>query len=96
MAWLKAVCWFQVSGNIKCLLSPGAYTLSWRILYKTRSPHGANGVYGWDTFPTKFGVSTADRTQATTSCRYLTNLYEHGAEHQLVDLTPVRLVNDKC
>lgn len=94
MACLREVCWFHTSGNIKCQLPPGTYTLSWRIQYEIRTER-SYGVHGWDRLPTEFSVSATDGSQKTTTHRYLTNWpYNAVHQNQLADLTPVRLVED--
>jgi hypothetical protein len=35
IARLKAVCWFDVKGEVACSLSPGTYTVSWRVNVST-------------------------------------------------------------
>jgi len=35
IARLKAVCWFDVKGEVACSLSPGTYTVSWRVYVST-------------------------------------------------------------
>ena len=85
------MCWFHVSGELKCLLPPGTYTLSWRVQYETRSDH----VYGWATAPTKFHLAMSDGNQASNTQRYLTTHPENAArQNELENLTPVRLVED--
>lgn len=92
MANLKKVCWFHVSGELKCVLPPGAYTLSWRLQYET---HRDPGPDGWAAAPTKFHLAMSDGSQATNSQRFLTTHSENAVlQNELENLTPLRLVED--
>ncbi|XP_024403966.1 putative F-box protein PP2-B12 [Physcomitrium patens] len=86
VARLKEVCFFHASGTMKCILPPGAYTLSWRILYRAYS----RTLDGWQQLPVEFRMSTTDGSQSSISHRYLNN----RSQSNIDDVTPVRLVDD--
>lgn len=56
--------------------------------------HTDKNAYGWASAPAKFAMSFTDGSQSSTSERYLTNHPEnHDKQNELVNLTPVRVVD---
>lgn len=105
IAYVKEVCWFQVTGELNCLLPPGSYTLSWRMQMNDSPRNHSNveaennytedHVYGWASAPAEFFLSLRDGSQVSNNHRYLTNRHENSRrQNQLLNLTPVRVVED--
>ncbi|KAG6547402.1 hypothetical protein Mapa_010850 [Marchantia paleacea] len=70
VAYLKAVCWLEVQGNMECSLPVGTYALSWRLALADIFDQ----AYGWDHWPVEFGMSVDDHHIAQT---------EHYLQHAL-------------
>jgi hypothetical protein len=72
VAQLKSVSWFDASGEIKCLLPPGAYTLSWRI--RLDKP------LWWDSNPVHFRLSKDGEENVDQRKCFMTDSVKH-VEH---------------
>eukprot|EP00246_Nothoceros_aenigmaticus_P015206 TRINITY_DN6210_c0_g1_i2.p1 TRINITY_DN6210_c0_g1~~TRINITY_DN6210_c0_g1_i2.p1 ORF type:complete len:204 (-),score=15.82 TRINITY_DN6210_c0_g1_i2:1041-1652(-) len=67
IARLCNVRWLEVRGEIECYLSPGKYTVSWRIQMPAytavRAIYNERWQYGWFDRPVKFSMLTGDGQQ---------------------------------
>ncbi|KAL3690458.1 hypothetical protein R1sor_016767 [Riccia sorocarpa] len=63
VAYLKQVCWLEVSGQMDCTLPVGSYTLSWRLSVTESTGRDLSYIrhslgYGWSHKPVLFKLET--------------------------------------